>query len=214
MSKQPNNLINAIFFPISVTTGYESDREEWRSSRSQFSTTAFDSLARPTKMAMALTLRKPPTRIEPVQYYRMPSEIPTLAPLTFRPNNFVPRAPRLPRPTTEVKRNLNTDHRKFTSLQNLELSKKLSEPKKQQEVKKTNYSNLSTRLTGITNKLRDLGNPSNTLGRFKAQSHGDVANLKPVLKSQDGGKRSVVRTCSAEPPKKVTFSAFATVQVV
>lgn len=202
-----------------MTTGYESDREDWKSSRSQFSTTAFDSLARPTKMAVALTLRKP-IRLEPVhQYYRLPSEPkPQLAPLSFRPNNFIQRPPRLPRPTTEIKRNLlNSDHRKFTSLQNLELPKKLSEPKKQNEVKKTNYSNISNRITGLTNKLRDLGNPSNTLGRFKAQSHGDVANLKPVLKptnAHDGTKRSVVRTCSAEPPKKVTFSAFATVQVV
>ncbi|KAI5635702.1 hypothetical protein NE865_11608 [Phthorimaea operculella] len=162
-------------------TGYESDREDWRNSRSQFSTTAFDSLARPTKAAMALTLRKP-QRIEPVQYYRLPSEKPKLTPLP-----------------------------KFTSLQNLELPKKLSEVKKPVEVKKTNHSNLSHKITGLTNKLRDLGNPNGTLGRFKAQSHSDVANLKPVLKD---GKRSVVRTCSAEPPKKVTFSAFATVQVV
>ncbi|KAJ2942931.1 hypothetical protein O0L34_g15121 [Tuta absoluta] len=198
-------------------TGYESDREDWRNSRSQFSTTAFDSLARPTKAAMALTLRKP-QRIEPVQYYRLPSEKPKLTPLPFRPNNFLPRPPRLPRPNPDIKRNLNinlstlsTDHRKFTSLQNLELPKKLSEVKKPVEVKKTNHSNLSNKITGLTNKLRDLGNPNNTLGRFKAQSHGDVANLKPVLKD---GKRSVVRTCSAEPPKKVTFSAFATVQVV
>ncbi|KAL0867577.1 hypothetical protein ABMA27_008345 [Loxostege sticticalis] len=195
-----------------VTAGYESDREEWKSSRSQFSTTAFDSLARPTKTAMALTLKKP-QRLEPVpQYYQ-----PKLTPIPFRPNNFLQRPPRLPRPNTEMKRNyLNTDHRKFTSLQSLELPKKLSEPKKQVDVKKTNYSNISHRITGLTNKLRDLGNPSNTIGRFKAQSHGDVANLKPVLKTnvQDGTKRSVVRTCSAEPPKKVTFSAFATVQVV
>ncbi|XP_037292693.1 uncharacterized protein LOC115449516 isoform X2 [Manduca sexta] len=199
-----------------VTTGYESDREEWKSSRSQFSTTAFDSLARPTKMAMALTLRKP-QRLEPVSYYRLPNEPkPKLTPIPFRPNNFVQRAPRLPRPSTEVKRNLlNTDHRKYTSLQSLELPKKLSEPKKQMEPKKANYSNISNKITGLTNKLRDLGNPSNTLGRFKAQSHGDVTNLKPVLKTgQDGTKRSVVRTCSVEPPKKVTFSAFATVQVV
>lgn len=169
-------------------------------------------------MAMALTLRKP-QRLEPVpQYYRLSTEPkPKLTPVPFRPNNFLQR-PRLPRPTTEVKRNtLSTDHRKFTSLQSLEIPKKLSEPKKQpNDLKKNNYSNISHRITGLTNKLRDLGNPSNTLGRFKAQSHGDVANLKPVLKtnSQDGGKRSVVRTCSAEPPKKVTFSAFATVQVV
>lgn len=114
-----------------------------------------------------------------------------------------------------MKRNLlNTDHRKFTSLQNLEVPKKMSEPKKQMEPKKNNYSNISHRITGLTNKLRDLGNPSSTLGRFKAQSHGDVANLKPVLKTNCQEKRSVVRTCSAEPPKKVTFSAFATVQVV
>ncbi|XP_063833223.1 uncharacterized protein LOC135082360 [Ostrinia nubilalis] len=201
-----------------VTAGYESDREEWKSSRSQFSTTAFDSLARPTKTAMALTLKKP-QRLDPVpQYYRLPSDPkPKLTPLPFRPNNFLQRPPRLPRPNPEIKRNfLNTDHRKFTSLQSLELPKKLSEPKKQNDVKKTNYSNISNRITGLTNKLRDLGNPSNTIGRFKAQSHGDVANLKPVLKTnaQDGAKRSVVRTCSAEPPKKVTFSAFATVQVV
>ncbi|XP_052751874.1 uncharacterized protein LOC113516349 isoform X2 [Galleria mellonella] len=199
-----------------VMAGYESDREEWKSSRSQFSTTAFDSLVRPTKMAVAFTLRKP-QKLEPVpQYYRLSSE-PKLTPISFRPNNFIQRPPRLPRPVPEVKRNLlNSDHRKFTSLQNLEIPKKLSEPKKQNEVKKTNYSNISNRITGLTNKLRDLGNPSNTIGRFKAQSHGDVANLKPVLKTngQDGAKRSVVRTCSAEPPKKVTFSAFATVQVV
>ncbi|XP_064292712.1 uncharacterized protein LOC128679125 isoform X2 [Plodia interpunctella] len=198
-----------------VTTGYESDREEWKTSRSQFSTTAFDSLARPTKMAVALTLRKP--RIEPIQYYRLTEPKPQLAPLSFRPNNFLPRPPRLPRTTPEIKRNvLNSEHRKFTSLQNLELPKKLSEPKKQNDVKKTNHSNISNRITGLTNKLRDLGSHSNTLGRFKAQSHGDVANLKPVLKTnqQDGSKRPVVRTCSAEPPKKVTFSAFATVQVV
>ncbi|XP_049878924.1 uncharacterized protein LOC126375886 isoform X2 [Pectinophora gossypiella] len=197
-----------------VSTGYESDREEWRTSRSQFSTTAFDSLARPAKAAMALTMRKPP-RLEPVQYYRLPNDKPKLTPLPFRPNNFLSRPPRLPRPNPDIKRNLNlnlsTDHRKFTSLQSLDIPKKLSEPKKAIEVKKTNHSNLSTKITGLTNKLRDLGNPSNTLGRFKAQSHGDVANLKPVLKD---GKRSVVRTCSAEPPKKVTFSAFATVQVV
>ncbi|RVE53994.1 hypothetical protein evm_001397 [Chilo suppressalis] len=199
-----------------VTTGYESDREEWKTSRSQFSTTAFDSLARPTKIAMALTLKKP-QRIDPMpQYYRLPSES-KLAPISFRPNNFLQRPPRLPRPNPELKRNfLSTDHRKFTSLQSLEIPKKLSEPKRQIDVKKTNYSNISHRITGLTNKLRDLGNPSNTIGRFKAQSHGDVANLKPVLKTnpQDGTKRSVVRTCSAEPPKKVTFSAFATVQVV
>lgn len=198
--------------------GYESDREEWKSSRSQFSTTAFDSLARPTKMAMALTLRKP-QRLEPVpQYYRLTNEKSKLTPtpIPFRPNNFLQR-PRLPRPNPDIKRNLlSTDHRKFTSLQNLELPKKLSEPKKPIEQKKNNYSNISHRITGLTNKLRDLGNPSNTLGRFKAQSHADVTNLKPVLKSnsQDGAKRSVVRTCSTEPPKKVTFSAFATVQVV
>lgn len=196
-------------------TGYESDREEWRSSRSQFSTTAFDSLARPTKMAMALTLKKP-QRLEPVpQYYRLSSEpIGKISTVPFRPNNFLPRPPRLPRPTTDVKRNqLSTEHRKFTSLQNLEIPKKLIEPKKNE---KKNYSNLSTKITGLTNKLRDLGNPSNTIGRFKAQSQNDVANLKPVLKTNgmDGAKRPVVRTCSAEPPKKVTFSAFATVQVV
>ncbi|XP_063628530.1 uncharacterized protein LOC134800022 [Cydia splendana] len=202
-----------------VATGYESDREEWRSSRSQFSTTAFDSLARPTKMAMALTLRKPP-RIDPVpQYYRLASDPkPKLTPLPFRPNNFLQRPPRLPRPTTEIKRNINltTDPRKYASLQNLDLPIKLSE-KSKTEPKKTNYSNISHRITGLTNKLRDLGSPSNTIGRFKAQSHNDVANLKPVLKTRDGhdgSKRSVVRTCSAEPPKKVTFSAFATVQVV
>ncbi|KPJ07779.1 hypothetical protein RR48_03492 [Papilio machaon] len=199
-----------------LSTGYESDREEWRSSRSQFSTTAFDSLARPTKMAMALTLRKP-QRIDPTpQYYRLSSEPkPKLTPLPFRPNNFLQRgAPRLPRPSSEIKRNLSTDHRKYTSLQSLELPKKLSEPKKNDP--KKNYSNISNRITGLTNKLRDLGAASNTIGRFKAQSHGDVANLKPVLKNnvQDGTKRSVVRTCSVEPPKKVTFSAFATVQVV
>lgn len=207
-------LLIYFYFYVSAA-GYESDREEWKSSRSQFSTTAFDSLARPTKMAMALTLRKP-QRLEPVpQYYRLPSEAkPKLTPLPFRQNNFVQR-PRLPRPNTEVKRNLlNTDHRKFTSLQNLEVPKKMSEPKKQMEPKKNNYSNISHRITGLTNKLRDLGNPSSTLGRFKAQSHGDVANLKPVLKTNCQEKRSVVRTCSAEPPKKVTFSAFATVQVV
>lgn len=200
------------------TTGYESDREEWRNSRSQFSTTAFDSLARPTKMAMALTLRKP-QRIDPVpQYYRLSSDPqPKLNPVSFRPNNFLPRPPRLPRPMTEMKRNqLNTEHRKFTSLQSLEIPKKLSEMKKQNEPKKNNYSNISNKITGLTNKLRDLGNASNTIGRFKAQSHNDVANLKPVLKTNvmDGAKRPVVRTCSAEPPKKVTFSAFATVQVV
>ncbi|XP_072934607.1 uncharacterized protein [Epargyreus clarus] len=200
-----------------VNAGYESDRDEWRGSRSQFSTTAFDSLARPTKMAMALTLKKP-QRLEPVpQYYRLNSDTkPKLTPLPFRQNNFLQRPPRLPRPNTDVKRNLpiTTDHRKYTSLQCLEIPKKLSEPKKTIDVKKN--SNLSNRITGITNKLRDLGNPGNTIGRFKAQSHGDVANLKPVLKSNghDGAKRSVVRTCSAEPPKKVTFSAFATVQVV
>ncbi|XP_068623532.1 uncharacterized protein [Battus philenor] len=198
-----------------LSTGYESDREEWRSSRSQFSTTAFDSLARPTKMAMALTLKKP-QRLDPApQYYRLTSEPkPKLTPLPFRPNSFLQRAPRLPRPTTEIKRNLSTDHRKYTSLQSLELPKKLIEPKKNDP--KKNYSNLSNRITGLTNKLRDLGAASNTIGRFKAQSHGDVTNLKPVLKSnaQDGAKRSVIRTCSAEPPKKVTFSAFATVQVV
>ncbi|XP_013193316.2 uncharacterized protein LOC106137100 [Amyelois transitella] len=198
-----------------VTTGYESDREEWKTSRSQFSTTAFDSLARPTKMAVALTLRKPP-RLEPVQYYRLSEPKAQLAPLSFRPNNYLQRPPRLPRPIPEIKRNfLSTDHRKFTSLQNLEIPMKLSESKKQNDTKR-NYSNISNKITGLTNKLRDLGNPSNTLGRFKAQSHGDVANLKPVLKTnaQDGNKRPVVRTCSAEPPKKVTFSAFATVQVV
>lgn len=201
-----------------MVNGYESDREEWRTSRSQFSTTAFDSLARPTKMAMALTLRKP-QRVEPVPYYRLPNEPkPKLTPVPFRPNNFVQRAPRLPRPSPEPKRNLlNTEHRKFTSLQNLELPKKLSEAPKKTETKKiNNYANLTNKITGITSKLRDLGNHSNTLGRFRAQSHGDVANLKPVLKTNaiDGGKRSVVRTCSVEPPKKVTFSAFATVQVV
>lgn len=170
-------------------------------------------------MAMALTLKKP-QRLEPVpQYYRLTSDTkPKLTPLPFRQNNFLQRPPRLPRPNTEIKRNLNlsTDHRKYTSLQSLEIPKKLSETKKPMDVKKTNYSNLSTRITGITNKLRDLGNATNTIGRFKSQSHGDVANLKPVLKSNghDGAKRSVVRTCSAEPPKKVTFSAFATVQVV
>ncbi|CAF4885093.1 unnamed protein product [Pieris macdunnoughi] len=191
-----------------VNTGYDSDCEEWRSSRSQFSTTAFDSLARPTKTAMALTLRKP-QRVEPVpQYYRL-NDTSKLTPLQFRPNNFLPRPPRLPRASTD-KRNL-IDHRMYTSLQNLEMPKKLSEPKKQSE--KKNYSNISNKITGLTNKLRDFGN-GNTIGRFKAQSHSDVANLKPVLKSHDGAKRSVVRTCSAEPPKKVTFSAFATVQVV
>lgn len=199
-----------------MLTGYESDREEWKSSRSQFSTTAFDSLARPTKMAMALTLRKP-QRMEPV-YYRLANETrPKLTPVQFRPNNFVQRAPKLPRPSTDTKRNfLNTDHRKFPSLQTLELPKKLSEPKKQSEPKKANYTNISNKITGLTNKLRDFGIPGNTLGRFKAQSHADVANLKPVLKTngQDGSKRSVIRTCSVEPPKKVTFSAFATVQVV
>ncbi|CAK1590507.1 unnamed protein product [Parnassius mnemosyne] len=196
-----------------VSTGYESDREEWRSSRSQFSTTAFDSLTRPTKMAMALTLRKP-QRVDPApQYYRLTSEP---KPPPFRPNNFLHRAPRLPRPSTEIKRNLSTEHRKYASLQSLEIPIKLSEPKRQSDPKKTNYSNISNRITGLTNKLRDLGATTNTIGRFKAQSHGDVTNLKPVLKTngQDGAKRSVVRTCSAEPPKKVTFSAFATVQVV
>lgn len=169
-------------------------------------------------MAMALTLKKP-QRLEPVpQYYRLSSDpVPKINSVPFRPNNFFPRPPRLPRPSTDMKRNqLSADHRKFTSLQNLDIPKKLSEPKKQNDVKKTNYSNLSNRITGLTNKLRDLGSPSNTIGRFKAQSHNDVANLKPVLKSNglDGSKRPVVRTCSAEPPKKVTFSAFATVQVV
>ncbi|XP_045770216.1 uncharacterized protein LOC123870808 [Maniola jurtina] len=198
-----------------VNSGYESDREEWGSSRSQFSTRAFDSLARPTKIAMALTLKKP-QRLEPApQYFRLTSETkPKLTPLPFRPNNFLQRPPRLPRPNTDITRNLSTDHRKYASLQHLEIPMKLSEPKKQNE-KKTNYTNISNRITGLTNKLRDLGN-GNTIGRFKAQSHGDVANLKPVLKvnMHDGSKRSVVRTCSAEPPKKVTFSAFATVQVV
>lgn len=170
-------------------------------------------------MAMALTLKKP-QRVELVpQYYRLASEPPKpkISPVQFRPNNYLPRPPRLPRPTAEIKRNqLSMEHRKFTSLQNLDIPKKLSEPKKPVEPKKTNYSNLSHRITGLTNKLRDLGNPSNTIGRFKAQSHNDVANLKPVLKTNamDGSKRPVIRTCSAEPPKKVTFSAFATVQVV
>ncbi|CAH0595464.1 unnamed protein product [Chrysodeixis includens] len=216
-NKTKKNATSNVWPASNKVTGYESDREEWKSSRSQFSTTAFDSLARPTKMAMALTLRKP-QRLEPVpQYYRMPSEKPKLTPMPFRPNNFLQRPPRLPRPNTDMKRNLlNTDHRKFTSLQSLEIPLKLSEPKKQIIDPKKNYSNISHRITGLTNKLRDLGSPSNTIGRFKAQSHGDVANLKPVLKmnGHDGAKRSVVRTCSAEPPKKVTFSAFATVQVV
>lgn len=197
-----------------MNSGYESDREEWGSSRSQFSTRAFDSLARPTKIAMALTLKKP-QRLEPApQYFRLTSETkPKLTPLPFRPNNFLQRPPRLPRPNTDVKRNLSTDHRKYASLQSLEIPLKLSEPKKNE--KKTNYANISNRITGLTNKLRDLSH-GNTIGRFKAQSHGDVANLKPVLKANphDGSKRSVVRTCSVEPPKKVTFSAFATVQVV
>ncbi|XP_045503068.1 uncharacterized protein LOC123700022 isoform X1 [Colias croceus] len=205
---------NSIWTNNKANTGYDSDREEWRS-RSQFSTTAFDSLARPTKTAMALTLRKP-QRLEPVpQYYRLSNESKTkLTPLPFRPNNFLPRQPRLPRPNPEIKRNLTTDHRMYTSLQSLEIPKKMSEPKKN-DVRKMNYTNISNKITGLTNKLRDLGN-GNTIGRFKAQSHGDVANLKPVLKTNghDGAKRSVVRTCSAEPPKKVTFSAFATVQVV
>ncbi|XP_041972202.1 uncharacterized protein LOC121728150 [Aricia agestis] len=194
--------------------GYESDREEWKSSRSQFSTTAFDSLTRPTKTAMALTLKKPP-RLDPIpQYYRLTNDNkPKHSPLPFRPNNYTQRPPRLPRPNTENKRNLMTaDHRKYVSLQNLDIPKK-GEPKKQNDIKKSNYSNLSTKITGLTNKLRDLSTGS-TIGRFKAQSHGDVTNLKPVLKMNDGPKRSVVRTCSAEPPKKVTFSAFATVQVV
>ncbi|CAH2051979.1 unnamed protein product, partial [Iphiclides podalirius] len=197
-----------------VNAGYESDREEWRNSRSQFSTTAFDSLARPTKMAMALTLRKPQPLDSAPQYYRLSEPKPKLTPLPFRPNGYVQRAPRLPRPA-DLKRHLNTDHRKYPSLQSLELPRKLAEPKRG-DPKKTNHSNISNRITGLTNKLRDLSVNSNTLGRFKAQSHGDVANLKPVLKTnaQDGAKRSVVRTCSAEPPKKVTFSAFATVQVV
>lgn len=161
-------------------------------------------------MAMALTLKKP-QRLEPVpQYFRLSDPKPKLTPLPFRPNNFLQRTPRLPRPNTDIQRNLSTDHRKYTSLQSLELPKKLSEPKRSD--KKANYSNISHRITGITNKLRDLSS-GNTIGRFKTQSHSDVANLKPVLKMQDG-KRSVVRTCSAEPPKKVTFSAFATVQVV
>ncbi|OWR47802.1 hypothetical protein KGM_212745 [Danaus plexippus plexippus] len=185
-----------------VNNGYESDREEWRGSRSQFSTTAFDSLARPTKMAMALTLKKP-QRIDPVpQYFRLTSDQPKLTPTPFRPNNFLQR-PRLPRLSPEIKRSLSTDHRKFTSLQSLEIPKKLSEPKKQD---KKNYSIISNRITGLTNKLRDLGS-GNTIGRFRSQ---DVT-LKPVLKND---KRPIVRTCSAEPPKKVTFSAFATVQVV
>ncbi|CAB3219856.1 unnamed protein product [Arctia plantaginis] len=213
-NKSKKNATGNVWPCSNKVTGYESDCEEWKSSRSQFSTTAFDSLARPTKMAMALTLRKP-QRLEPVpQYYRLSSEQkPKLTPMPFRPSNFIQRPPRLPRPNTDMKRNmLNTDHRKFTSLQSLEMPKKLCEQKKPVDPKK-NYSNISHRITGLTNKLRDLGNPSNTIGRFKAQSHGDVANLKPVLKTgQDGAKRSVVRTCSAEPPKKVTFSAFATVQ--
>lgn len=198
-----------------MTNGYESDREEWRNSRSQFSTTAFDSLARPTKMAMALTFKKP-QRLEPVpQYFRLTTDTkPKFTPLPFHPNNYLQRAPRLPRPSADVGRNLTAEHRKYMSLQNLEIPKKLSEPKKQYD-KKANYNNISHRITGLTNKLRDLGT-GNTIGRFKSQSHTDVANLKPVLKMnvQDGTKRSVVRTCSVEPPKKVTFSAFATVQVV
>ncbi|CAH0713923.1 unnamed protein product, partial [Brenthis ino] len=194
-----------------VNNGYESDREEWRSSRSQFSTTAFDSLARPTKMAMALTLKKP-QRLEPVpQYFRLASDSkPKLTPLPFRPNNFLQRTPRLPRPNTEIKqRNFSTDHRKYASLQSLELPKKLSEPKKSD--KKTNYTNISHRITGLTNKLRDLSS-GNTIGRLKAQSHSDVANLKPVLKIQDG-KRSVVRTCSAEPPKKLSYPSGVVAQL-
>ncbi|XP_039752683.1 uncharacterized protein LOC120628395 [Pararge aegeria] len=216
-SKSKKGSPNSNLWTISnkVNSGYESDREEWGNSRSQFSTRAFDSLARPTKIAMALTLKKP-QRLEPApQYYRLTSETkPKLTPLPFRPNNFLQRPPRLPRPNTDIKRNLSTDHRKYASLQNLEIPMKLSEPKKQHD-KKANYTNISNRITGLTNKLRDLSN-GNTIGRFKAQSHGDVANLKPVLKVNvhDGSKRSVVRTCSAEPPKKVTFSAFATVQVV
>lgn len=153
-------------------------------------------------MAMALTLKKP-QRIDPVpQYFRLTSDQPKLTPTPFRPNNFLQR-PRLPRLSPEIKRSLSTDHRKFTSLQSLEIPKKLSEPKKQD---KKNYSIISNRITGLTNKLRDLGS-GNTIGRFRSQ---DVT-LKPVLKND---KRPIVRTCSAEPPKKVTFSAFATVQVV
>lgn len=202
-----------MFSIFPANNGYESDREEWRSSRSQFSTTAFDSLARPTKIAMALTLKKPP-RLDPIpQYYRVTSDPQKHTPVPFQPGSFHQRHPRLPRPNTDNKRNLSTDHRKYMSLQNLEIPKKTNE--KKTDLKKTNYSNLTNKITGLTNKLRDLGT-GNTLGRFKAQSHGDVTNLKPVLKmnGHDGPKRSLVRTCSAEPPKKVTFSAFATVQVV
>lgn len=165
---------------------------------------------------MALTLKKP-QRLEPMpQYYRLSSEPKQLLPMPFRQNNFLQRPQRMPRLAPEIKRNtLSTDHRKYTSLQNLDIPKKLSEPqKKQPDVKKNNYSNITHRISGLTNKLRDLGNPTNTIGRFKAQSHNDVANLKPVLKNVPDSKRPVVRTCSAEPPKKVTFSAFATVQVV
>lgn len=168
-------------------------------------------------MAMALTLKKP-QRLEPMpQYFRL-SEPKQLLPMPFsRPTNYLQRInpQRMPRPTPDVKRNvLSTEHRKYTSLQSLDIPKKLSEPPKKPEAKKNNYSNITHRISGLTNKLRDLGNPTNTIGRFKAQSHNDVANLKPVLKTVPDSKRPVVRTCSAEPPKKVTFSAFATVQVV